>query len=109
MQGKVAVSHAFCLGMPDWPRTEAMLTALADQDVAILTTGAPSREVPQVKRLVAAGVRMGAGCDGVRDTWNPWNRPDMLDRARIVALRNNLRAMPMWNWRWRSVPRAGRR
>ena len=92
MRGKVAVSHAFCLGMPDWPRTDAMLAALADQDVAILTTGAPSREVPQVKRLVAAGVRMGAGCDGVRDTWNPWNRPDMLDRARIVALRNNLRA-----------------
>lgn len=92
MRGKVAVSHAFCLGMNDWPRTEAMLATLADQDVAILTTGAPSREVPQVKRLVAAGVRMGAGCDGVRDTWNPWNRPDMLDRARILALRNNLRA-----------------
>lgn len=92
MRGKVAVSHAFCLGMPDWPRTQAMIDALVEQDVAILTTGAPSREVPQVKRLVAAGVRMGAGCDGVRDTWNPWNRPDMLDRARIVALRNNLRA-----------------
>ncbi|MDP2086654.1 MAG: amidohydrolase family protein [Gemmobacter sp.] len=92
MRGKVAVSHAFCLGMPDWPRTQAMIDALVEQDIAILTTGAPSREVPQVKRLVAAGVRMGAGCDGVRDTWNPWNRPDMLDRARIVALRNNLRA-----------------
>lgn len=92
MKGRVAVSHAFCLGMNDWPRTQAMIDALADQDIAILTTGAPSREVPQVKRLVAAGVRMGAGCDGVRDTWNPWNRPDMLDRARIVALRNNLRA-----------------
>lgn len=92
MRGKVAISHAFCLGMPDWQRTEALIEALADLDVAILTTGAPSREVPQVKRLLAAGVRMGAGCDGVRDTWNPWNRPDMLDRARIVALRNNLRA-----------------
>lgn len=92
MKGHVAVSHAFCLGMPDWPRTQAMIEALAEQDIAILTTGAPSREVPQVKRLLAAGVRMGAGCDGVRDTWNPWNRPDMLDRARIVALRNNLRA-----------------
>lgn len=92
MRGKVAVSHAFCLGMPDWPRTQAMIDALVEQDIAILTTGAPSREVPQVKRLVAAGVRMGAGCDGVRDTWNPWSRPDMLDRARIVALRNNLRA-----------------
>lgn len=92
MRGRVAVSHAFCLGMPDHARTEGLIAALADQDVAILTTGAPSREVPQVKRLTAAGVRMGAGCDGVRDTWNPWNRPDMLDRARIVALRNNLRS-----------------
>jgi cytosine deaminase len=92
MKGRVAVSHAFCLGMNDWPRTQGMIEALADLDIAILTTGAPSREVPQVKRLVAADVRIGAGCDGVRDTWNPWNRPDMLDRARIVALRNNLRA-----------------
>ncbi|MBL4916969.1 amidohydrolase family protein [Szabonella alba] len=92
MKGKVAISHAFCLGMPDWPRAGALIAALAEQDVAILTTGAPSREVPQVTRIQAAGLRMGAGCDGVRDTWNPWNRPDMLDRARIVALRNNLRA-----------------
>lgn len=92
MKGRVAVSHAFCLGMNDWPRTQGMIEALADLDIAILTTGAPSREVPQVRRLVAADVRIGAGCDGVRDTWNPWNRPDMLDRARIVALRNNLRA-----------------
>ncbi|QYK41333.1 MAG: amidohydrolase family protein [Paracoccaceae bacterium] len=92
MKGRVAISHAFCLGMNDHARTEALIAALADQDIAILTTGAPSREVPQVRRLTAAGVRMGAGCDGVRDTWNPWNRPCMLDRARILALRNNLRA-----------------
>jgi cytosine/adenosine deaminase-related metal-dependent hydrolase len=92
MKGKVAISHAFCLGMEDWNRVEALLAALANQDVAILTTGAPSREVPAVKRVLAAGLRMGAGCDGVLDTWNPWNRPDMLDRARIVAQKNNLRS-----------------
>lgn len=92
MKGLVAISHAFCLGMPDWPRTEALLAALAEQDVAILTTGAPSREVPSVRRVLDAGLRMGAGCDGVLDTWNPWNRPDMLDRARIVAQKNNFRS-----------------
>lgn len=92
MKGQVAISHAFCLGMPDWNRTEALLAALADQDVAILTTGAPSSAVPDVKRVMGAGLRMGAGCDGVLDTWNPWNRPDMLDRARIVAQKNNLRS-----------------
>lgn len=92
MKGKVAVSHAFCLGMADWNRVEGLLADLAEQDVAILTTGAPSREVPAVKRVRGAGLRMGAGCDGVLDTWNPWNRPDMLDRARIVAQKNNFRA-----------------
>lgn len=92
MKGKVAVSHAFCLGMADWNRVEGLLADLAEQDVAILTTGAPSREVPAVKRVRGAGLRMGAGCDGVQDTWNPWNRPDMLDRARIVAQKNNFRA-----------------
>lgn len=92
MKGKVAISHAFCLGMEDRNRTQALLEALADQDVAILTTGAPSIEVPAVKRVLDAGIRMGAGCDGVLDTWNPWNRPDMLDRARIVAQKNNMRS-----------------
>lgn len=92
MKGRIAISHAFCLGMADWIRTEALLAALADQDVAILTTGAPSREVPAVKRVLGAGIRIGAGCDGVLDTWNPWNRPDMLDRARIVAQKNNMRS-----------------
>ncbi|WP_322867458.1 amidohydrolase family protein [Aquicoccus sp. G2-2] len=92
MKGKVAISHAFCLGMPDWQRTEALLGALADQDIAILTTGAPSSDVPSVKRVLGAGLRMGAGCDGVRDTWNPWNRADMLDRIRIIAQKNNLRS-----------------
>ena len=92
MSGLVAVSHAFCLGMPDWQRVERLLTDLADQDVAILTTGAPSREVPNLHRVLQAGIRLGAGCDGVIDTWNPWNRPDMLDRARIIAQKNNMRS-----------------
>lgn len=92
MRGQVTVSHTFCLGMPDWSRTEALLDQLQAEDIAIMTTGAPSREVPSVRRLVTRGIRIGAGCDGVLDTWNPWNRPDMLDRARIVAQKNNLRS-----------------
>ncbi|WP_347309616.1 amidohydrolase family protein [Defluviimonas sp. SAOS-178_SWC] len=92
MQGNVAVSHAFCLGMPNWQRSQALIDQVADLDIAILTVGSPSIEVPSVKRLLEAGIRMGAGCDGVRDTWNPWSRADMLDRTRIIALKNNLRA-----------------
>ena len=91
MQGQVAISHAFTLGAPDWQRTQVLIDGLAELDVAILTTGAPSVVVPSVLRLKEAGVRMGAGCDGIRDTWGPWGQPCMIDRARIIGMKNGLR------------------
>lgn len=91
MQGRVAISHAFCLGAPDWQRTQGLIDQLAELDVAILTTGAPSVPVPAILRLRDAGVRVGAGCDGIRDTWGPWGKPDMLHRAEIIGMKNGFR------------------
>ncbi|MDO5611949.1 MAG: amidohydrolase family protein [Paracoccus sp. (in: a-proteobacteria)] len=91
MQGKVAISHAFCLGAPDWQRTQGLIDQLAELDVAILTTGAPSVPVPAILRLRDAGIRVGAGCDGIRDTWGPWGKPDMLHRAEIIGMKNGFR------------------
>ena len=91
MQGKVAVSHAFCLGAPDWRRTQGLIDRLAALDVRILTTAPASREVPAVARLDAAGVKIGAGNDGFRDTWGPYGDGDMLERAMLLGLRNNFR------------------
>lgn len=39
----------------------------------------------------AAGIKVGLGCDGIRDTWGPWGQPDMLHRARIVGMKNRMR------------------
>ena len=91
MQGKVAISHAFCLGAPDWQRTQGLVDQIAALDIAILTTGAPSVPVPAILRLKEAGIRTGAGCDGIRDTWGPWGLPDMLHRAEIIGMKNGLR------------------
>lgn len=91
MQGRVAVSHAFCLGAPDWQRTQGLIDEVADLDIAILTTGAPSVVVPSLARLREAGVRAGAGCDGIRDTWGPWGKPDMLHRAEVIGMKNGFR------------------
>lgn len=91
MQGQVAISHAFALGMNDHLRTGQLIERIAELDIAILTTGAPSATVPSIMRLKQAGVRVGAGCDGIRDTWGPWGQPDMLDRAKVVGMRNGLR------------------
>ena len=91
MSGRVMISHAFCLGMPDPAVTEPLIAALAEAGIAICTTAPASRPVPAVKRLVAAGVVVCAGSDGIRDTWGPYGNGDMLERAMFVGLRNNLR------------------
>lgn len=92
MQGRFAISHAFALGMNDHLRVGHLIDQIADLDIAILTTGAPSVAVPSVKRLRDAGVRVGAGCDGIRDTWGPWGQPDMIDRATIIGMKNGFRS-----------------
>ena len=91
MQGRVVLSHAFCLGVPDLDAVDRLLALLAEAGIAILTTAPASRPVPPVKRVLAAGVRMCAGSDGMRDTWGPYGNGDMLERATLVGLRNNLR------------------
>ena len=91
MQGKVIISHAFCLGMPDATVVDPLLAALAEARTAIMTTATASRPVPPLKRLVQAGVVVCAGSDGIRDTWGPYGNGDMLERAMFVGQRYNLR------------------
>jgi cytosine/adenosine deaminase-related metal-dependent hydrolase len=91
MAGRVIISHAFCLGMPDSTIADALIAALAEAGVAIMTTGTPSRPVPPLKRVMEAGVVVCSGSDGIRDTWGPYGNADMLERATLLGMRNNLR------------------
>ena len=91
MEGKVVVSHAFCLGdIPERDR-DALLARMAALGVAIATTAPASRPVPLVAPCRAAGVTIFGGNDGIRDTWTPYGSPDMLERAMLIGLRNNFR------------------
>lgn len=91
MKGKVTVSHAFCLGTPDPALIDPLIEQLAELDIAIMTTAPASRPAPPVKKLLAAGVRVCSGSDGIRDTWGPYGNADMLERAMFIGLRNNFR------------------
>jgi len=95
LAGKVAVSHAFCLGMVDESRLAALLDLLREQRIAIMTTAPGDRPSPPVRRLREAGVTVGAGSDGVRDAWTPFGNADMLERAMLVAYRNGYRTDPL--------------
>jgi cytosine deaminase len=89
--GKVAVSHAFCLGMVDEPEAGRLVDLLREERIAIMTTAPGDRPTPPVHRLREAGVLVGAGSDGVRDAWTPFGNADMLERAMLIAYRNGFR------------------
>lgn len=92
LQGRVAISHAFCLGSVEPARLETLIALLLKADIAVMTH-APSglTPFPPVKLLHERGVRLFTGSDGVRDTWSPLNNGDMLERAYLVAYRNGFR------------------
>jgi cytosine/adenosine deaminase-related metal-dependent hydrolase len=92
LQGRVAVSHAFALGAVGDGELARTAGALARADVAIMTNGPGPVPMPPVKRLVAAGVRMFAGSDNIRDAWSPYGDGDMLARAMMIGYRQGLNA-----------------
>jgi cytosine deaminase len=92
LEGRVAVSHAFCLGElgdADFGRTAE---ALAGAGVAIMTTGPGPVPMPPVKRLRAHGIRVFCGSDNIRDAWSPFGNGDMLERAGVVCDRQDFRS-----------------
>ncbi|TQF76469.1 amidohydrolase family protein [Elioraea sp. Yellowstone] len=98
MRNAVVVSHGFCLGQIGERERDALLARMARWGVAIATTAPPSRPVPPVAACRAAGVAIFGGCDGIRDTWSPYGRPDMLERAMLIGLRNNFRRDEEIGW-----------
>lgn len=86
--GKVAVSHAYCLGQvapDDLKRTAALL---ARSGVAIMTIAPPNGPFPPVAALRKAGVTVFSGSDNIRDSWWPYGDGDMLRRANMIGHRS---------------------
>ena len=92
LDGRVAVSHAFCLGELDDHDFAATAGALARAGVAIMTTGPGPVPMPSVKRLRQSGVRVFSGNDNVRDAWSPFGTGDLIERSAIVSDRQDFRA-----------------
>ena len=92
LAGKVAVSHAFCLGELDEALFAATAAALARAGVAIMTTGPGPVPMPPIKRLQAAGVNVFSGSDNIRDAWSPFGNGDLIERAGLICDRQDFRA-----------------
>ncbi len=93
----------------DARRLDGLLKRLAALDVALLTTAPPSRPVPPLRACRDAGVTLFGGNDGIRDTWTPYGSPDMLARAMMIGLRNDLRRDDEIGWVFDCVSTAAAR
>ncbi|MEO5606874.1 MAG: amidohydrolase family protein [Polaromonas sp.] len=95
LAGKVAISHAYCLGATEPAYLESLISLLLENDIAIMSH-APAGLIPfpPIRLLRERGVRLFSGSDGIRDTWGPLNNGDMLERAFLLAYRNGFRDDP---------------
>lgn len=92
MQGRVTISHAFCLGSPNQKLTDTMLGKLADAKISLTTGGqAYIPDIPPLTKVLDAGLLIAGGNDNVRDMWSPYGTADMAERVQFIAMRNSLR------------------
>jgi len=87
MQGRVTISHAFCLGMVNDTYLSKLIGLLLDNHITIQSAGTGGTPLPPIKKLVEAGVSVCIGTDGVRDIWSGLNSVDMLDRIKMLGYR----------------------
>lgn len=88
LQGRVAVSHAYCLGEVSETTMLRTASALAEADVSIMTNAPGDHAFPPVLALRNAGVTVFAGNDNIRDSWWPFGDADMLERAMLIGYRS---------------------
>jgi cytosine/adenosine deaminase-related metal-dependent hydrolase len=107
MQGRVTVSHGFCLGGIAESKQQAAAERMAAAGVALVSHGAGSATLPPLMLLRRAGVRVFCGNDDVRDTWSPYGTGDMLERASVVGWRVDLRLDTLLDELFEMVSAAG--
>jgi cytosine deaminase len=90
-QGKVNISHAFCLGMVNEEYLNQLVDLLLENSISIMSHAPGYIAFPPIKRLFQAGVVLCSGSDGIRDSWGPYGNADMLERAMLLGYRSNYR------------------
>ncbi len=92
LDGRVAISHAFCLGTLEAARLDTLLARMQRHDIAVMSHApAGYTPFPPLRVLADHGIRLFSGSDGVRDTWTPLNTADMLQRAWLLAYNSGFR------------------
>jgi len=89
-QGRVMISHAYCLGMLPWSQVKPVAERLATLGISLMSSAPADCAVPPFLALRETGVNVCLGSDGIRDAWSPMGNGDMLERAMLLAFRFDL-------------------
>ena len=92
LDGRVTVSHGFCLGACPDDVFERLAGAMAEAGMSLVTHGGGASPLPPVKKLRERGVEVFVGNDDVRDTWAPYGNGDLLVRTMLLSWRSGFRA-----------------
>ena len=92
LEGRVTVSHGFCLGACPDDVFEGLAGAMAEAGMSLVTHGGGASPLPPVKKLRERGVEVFLGNDDVRDTWSPYGNGDLLIRTMLLSWRSGFRA-----------------
>ena len=92
MQGKVSISHAFCLGMPNQKVTQVLKEKIKEANINIINCyQAYLPAVPPLKELMDMGINIAGGNDDMRDMWTPYGTGDILERMQLISMKNGFR------------------
>jgi cytosine/adenosine deaminase-related metal-dependent hydrolase len=86
MQGRVTISHAYCLGEINEHASAEIAHRLADQKISVITSVPIDSTMPRVEQLTSIGVNVFLGTDHTGlDAWTPFGCADLLSRGRRLA------------------------
>ena len=92
MQGRVSISHAFCLGMPNEKVTKPLKEKIKNSNINIINCyQAYLPAVPPLKELMEMGINIAGGNDDMRDMWTPYGTGDILERMQLISMKNGFR------------------
>ncbi|MDQ0270421.1 amidohydrolase [Cytobacillus purgationiresistens] len=85
LQGRVTISHAYCLGEIPREQVKSVAEQLADAGITIVTSVPIDSNLPPVELLRSEDVPVAIGCDNIFDVWSPFGNGDILERAGRLA------------------------
>jgi cytosine deaminase len=85
LQGKVAISHGYALGMVDERELERTAIPLVEAGVTLISNVPGKEPRPRYDALVDLGMNVVFASDNVRDSWSPFGKADMLERVALAG------------------------